>query len=186
MSVGVGRPDRKPSDDLQQCTEKGWNEWRQKRKKQGGYFREHDKCAGLKAGGNILGLRYRSGDGRKDWRYHLITSTLAVRSWILDNGLSEVTLTIGPRVGLVLIGFLAVCPGARHLRPTFKKMAEPWNKENLHFLRALLDAGARINDDNNEKLAEQGLMDAIKKSKRTIAQLMFWRSCLLMLDTKIR
>lgn len=82
-------------------------------KKQGRYSREHEKCAGLKAGGNILGLRYRSGDGRKDWRYPLITFTLVVRSWILDNSVSKVTLAIGPRVGLVLIGFLAVYPGAR-------------------------------------------------------------------------
>lgn len=70
----------KPSDDLQPSTEMGWNEWRQEREKQARYLREHDECAGLEAGGNILGLRYRKGDGRKDWRYPLITFALVVRS----------------------------------------------------------------------------------------------------------
>ena len=57
-----------------------WNEWGHERKKQASYLREHDECAALEAGGNILGPRYRSGYGWEDWRYPLITFTLVVRS----------------------------------------------------------------------------------------------------------
>lgn len=46
-----------------------------------------------------------------------------------------------------------------------KLLAGQWTDDGkLDFLEALLDAGARTIDDDYEKLAEQGLMDAIKEN----------------------
>ena len=107
-------------------------------------------------------------------------------------------------MGLVLVGFLAVYPGARDealiqrsrkcgalecfegpCQIPAKLLTGPWTDDGkLHFLEALLDPGARIINDDHEKLTEQGLMDAIKKT--TIAQSIFWRPGLLMLSTRIR
>lgn len=53
----------------------------------------------------------------------------------------------------------------------------PWTDEKLHFLEAVLEARPKTTSDEHKRLAEKGLMDAVKEDNHRAVQLLAAVSC---------
>ena len=109
-----------------------------------------------------------------------ITQSLRTCSWGPVNGTPRISIGIGPRNGLVILGTRLECetdPAMtqmssskwRCLRCQFKPnipvklLHGPWTQDQLSFLQALVECGAAIDPENetHREIAKQGLTEAI-------------------------
>lgn len=137
-----------------------------------------------------LWVRFENEDvdlGRVVWyQQRFRTTSLVTRGWALNDEKSEVAIVINPRTGVVLI---ATCPGYQEVKTGFhgrrrletgyfgrwrslvcyrgtcqipeKILKEPWTRDKLNFLEAVLEAGCCVTNKERIESAEYGLMDAI-------------------------
>ncbi|KAL8923694.1 MAG: hypothetical protein Q9208_004446 [Pyrenodesmia sp. 3 TL-2023] len=131
----------------------------------------------------------------KAWR-PLLTAAFVARSWLLDDGSSKVAVGIGRWTGLLTIGSSLVRQDGKNMvreqrdgkwksllcacqpcQIPAKLLVGPWTREKLHFLDALVEAFAVITNDEDERMAEKGLMDAIREDNYRAVDLLASDSC---------
>ncbi|KAL8849217.1 MAG: hypothetical protein Q9221_005795 [Calogaya cf. arnoldii] len=154
-------------------------------------------CTDDDAGSDVIGVVSKRYEGAEPIYscHHIITSALMAKSWKLDDEVSKAAIGIGRRTGLVLIGSRLTCQNdktmcsdrSRRWRSLFcpcgpsqipaKLLSGPWTDEKLHFLEAVLEAGAYITNKEHDALAEKGLMDAISEDNYRAVDILATRSC---------
>lgn len=139
----------------------------------------------LDRGYQYLGVATREwnkNDTEKDNQDVILTSSLRTYSWGPVDGTPRISIGIGPRDGLVILGTRLKCETDPKMVETtsrrwrclwcrfdtnipVKLLRGPWTQDRLSFLQALLEGGADLDPENetHREIAKQGLTDAIKE-----------------------
>ena len=122
------------------------------------------------------GLKYKIRDV-------IVTSSLRTYSWGPIDGTPRISIGVGPRDGLAIVGTRLKCEtdpkevetNSRRWRSLWcqfdthipvKLLRGPWTQDRLSFLQALLDGGAYLDTFNeaHREIAKQGLTEAIREN----------------------
>lgn len=121
----------------------------------------------------------------------ITTSSLRTYSWGPGSGTPRISIGIGPRNGLVILGTRLKCEADSKImemtsrrwkclrclefntRIPVKLLHGPWTQDKLSFLQALIEGGAfHLPKKTNRELAKKGLTEAIREDNYRVIDLL--------------